>query len=87
MSVGLVDFGNVHGQCGRQCGSTNIMLQNNDRANILKGMATLVITMFYMKDLNKPRILIPFSSKSVEKCGSCVRFNMCKWIKMEAAML
>ena len=42
---------------------------------------------FYMKDLNKPSILIPVSSKSVEKCGSCGRLNICKWTVMEAAIL
>ena len=53
----------------------------------LKGTATLMITMFYMKDLNKPLILIPVSSKSVEKCESCGRLNICKWAVMEAAIL
>ena len=33
---------------------------------ILKGTATLKITMLYMKDLNKPCILIPVSFKSVK---------------------
>ena len=42
----------------------------------IKGTATLVITMFYMKDLNNPWILIPVSSKSIEK-----------WTVMEAAIL
>ena len=46
---------------------------------MLKGTATLVITMFYMKDLNKTLILIPVSSKSVEKRKSCGRLNICKW--------
>ena len=32
----------------------------------LKGTATLIITMFYMKDINKPLLLIPVPSKSVE---------------------
>ena len=32
----------------------------------LKGMATLMITMFYVKNLNKPCILIPVSSKLAE---------------------
>ena len=32
----------------------------------LKGKAALMITMFYMKDRNTPRILIQVSSKSVE---------------------
>ena len=31
-----------------------------------KGTATLMITVFYMTDFNKPQILIPVSSKS--KC-------------------
>ena len=53
----------------------------------LKGMATLMIALFYMKDLNKPWILIPVSSKSVEKCGSCGRLNIWKWTVMEAAIL
>ena len=53
----------------------------------LKGTATLMITMFYMKDINKPRILIPVSSKPVGKCGSCGRLNICKWPVMEAAIL
>ena len=33
----------------------------------LKGAATLMISMFYMKGLYEPSILIPVSSKSVEK--------------------
>ena len=33
---------------------------------LLKGTATLMVTMFYVKDLNKPWILILVSSKSVE---------------------
>ena len=45
------------------------------------------ITMFYMKDLNKPVILIPVSSKSVEKLRSCRRLNICKWTVMEEAIL
>ena len=53
----------------------------------LKGTATLMITMFYMENLNKPCILIPVSSKSVEKYGSCGRLNTCNWTVMEAAIL
>ena len=53
----------------------------------LKGAATLIITMFYTRDLNKPWILIPVSSKSVEKRRSCGRLNVCKWTVMEAAIL
>ena len=61
--------------------STKLILVN------LKGTATLIITMFYMKDLNKPWILIPVSFKLVEKCGSCRRLNISKWTVMEAAIL
>ena len=53
----------------------------------LKGAAALIFTMFYMKDLNKQCILIPVSSKSVEKRRSCGRLNICKWTVMEAAIL
>ena len=56
-------------------------------ARAFKGTATLIITMFYMKDLNKPPILIPVSSKSVEKCGSYWRLNIYKWTVMEAAIV
>ena len=54
---------------------------------VLKDTATLMITMLYLKDLNKPRILIPVSSKSVEKCGSYGCLNICKWTVMEAAIV
>ena len=37
---------------------------------ILKGTATLMISMFSQKELYKPRILIHVSSKSVEKWAS-----------------
>ena len=56
-------------------------------AQHLKGTATLMITTIYMKGLNKPWILIPVSSKSVEKCGSCGRLNIFKWTVMEVAIL
>ena len=56
-------------------------------AGALKGTATLKVTMFYMKDLNNPRILIPVSSKSVEKRRNCGRLNICKWTVMGAAIL
>ena len=46
-----------------------------------------MITLFYMKDLYKPCILIPVSSKLVEKYGSCGRLNICSWTVMEAAIL
>ena len=54
---------------------------------LIKGTATLMITMLNMKDLNEPWILIPVSSKSVEKCGSYGCLNICKWTVMEAAIL
>ena len=54
---------------------------------VSKGKATLMITTFYMKVLNKPWILIPMSSISVEKCGSCGCFNFRKWTVMKAAIL
>ena len=53
----------------------------------LRGTATLMISIFYKRKLCKPWILIPVSSKSVEKCGSCGRLNICKWTVMEAAIL
>ena len=53
----------------------------------LKGMATLMITMFNMEDLNYPCILIPVSSKLVEKHGSCGHLNICNWTVMKAAIL
>ena len=45
------------------------------------------ISSFKKKELCKPWILIPVSSKSVEKCGSCGRMNICKGTVMEAAIL
>ena len=53
----------------------------------LKGTATLIISMFYMKELSETWILILVSSKSVEKYGSYGRLNIYKWILMEAAIL
>ena len=44
----------------------------------LKGTATLMIDMFYMKELSEPWFLIPVSSKSVEKYGSYGHLNICK---------
>ena len=52
----------------------------------LTGTVTLIITL-YMKELNKPCILIPVSSKSVEERESCGRLNICNWTVMEAAKL
>ena len=42
---------------------------------------------YYIKYFNKPCILIPVSSKSVEKHKSCGHLNICKWTVMEAAIL
>ena len=53
----------------------------------LKGTATLMISMFDMKELYEPLIFIPVSSKSVEKYRSYGRLNICKWTLMEAAIL
>ena len=53
----------------------------------LKGTATLVISMFYINKLFEPWSLTPVSSKSVEKCGSYGRLNICKLNVMEAAIL
>ena len=53
----------------------------------LKGTATLMISMFYMKELSEPWILIPVSSNSVEKYESYARLNICKCALMEAAIL
>lgn len=53
----------------------------------LKGTATLMICLFYKKDVYKPWDLILVSSKSIEKCKRCGRFTICKWAVMEAAIL
>ena len=53
----------------------------------LKGTATLLISILYMKALYKPWILMPVSSKLVEKNGSYGRLNNCKLTLMEAAIL
>ena len=54
---------------------------------LLKGTATLMISMFYIKELYEPWILIPVSSQSVDKYGSCGHLNIYKWTLMEAAIL
>ena len=50
------------------------MYQNLSSAAVvigaLKGTATLMISMFYQKELYEPRILIQVSPKLVEKWGS-----------------
>ena len=63
------------------------MLESITKDISLKGTAILMITMFDMKDLNKPRILKPVSSKSVEKCRSCEHLNICNWTVIEVAIL
>ena len=57
------------------------------RKPALKGTATLIISAFYMKKLSEPCILIPVSSKSVEKYASYGRLNIYKLTLMEAAIL
>ena len=52
---------------------------------LLKGTATLLISIFDMKELYEPWNLI--SSQSVEKYESCGRLNICKWTLIEAAIL
>ena len=64
---------------------TSVKFNNGDIS--LKGTATLMIITIYMKDLNKPWILIPVSTKSVENCGSFGHLNIFKWTVMEAAIL
>ena len=46
-----------------------------------------MITIFHVKDLDKPCILIPVLPKSVENCGSCGRLNIYILTVMEAAIL
>ena len=49
---------------------------------MLTGTANLMITMFYMKDLNKPQILIPVLSesvKNVEVVGVWIFENRLLW--------
>ena len=46
-----------------------------------------MINLFYMEDLDKACILIPVSSKSVEKHRSCGCLNIYNWTVMEAAIL
>ena len=53
----------------------------------LKRTATLMMSIFYMKELSEPWILIPASSKSVKKYGSYGRLNILQMNPMEAAIL
>ena len=67
-----------------------LYIQQKDTDTIgiyLKGTASLTISMFYMKELSEPWILIPVLSKLVEKYGSYGHLNICKWTLMEAAIL
>ena len=43
--------------------------------------------MFYFKEVSEPWVLIPVSSKLVEKYGSYGRLNTCKLTLMDAAIL
>ena len=53
----------------------------------LKVTATLMISIFNMKELSEPWILIPVSFQSADKYGSYGGLNICKWILMEATIL
>ena len=55
--------------------------------SFLKGDGNLDHCYVLYESSDKPLILIPVSSKSVEKYGSCGRLNICKWTVMEAAIL
>ena len=48
---------------------SDVLYKNSDFEclSLLKGTATLMICIFHMKELYEPWILIPVSSKSVEK--------------------
>ena len=59
---------------GKEC---SYFLPFNARKDGLKGTATLMIIMFDMKEPYEPLILIPVSSKSVEKYRSYGRLNIC----------
>ena len=52
------------------CVQKAIIKAGHSKFQDLKGTATLRISMFCMKELSEPWILIPVSSKSVEKYGS-----------------
>ena len=45
-----------------------------------------MLSIFYKKELCKPLILIPVSSKSVERCGICERLNICIWNVIKVAI-
>ena len=76
-----------HGLNAVHCDRPGGRILTSSAKQTLKGTATLLIRLFYMKKLFKTWILIPVSSKSVEKYGSCGRLNICKWTPMEAAIL
>ena len=46
--------------------SAKLLIEHHLEFVSLKGTATRMIAMFYMKYFNKPQILIPVSSKLVE---------------------
>ena len=81
--VGQVDLLNAQFQSVFSTGASldlitpcHTTMLNGANSLVKKGTATLMITMIYMKDLNKPRILIPISSKSVQKRRSCGNLNI-----------
>ena len=59
-----------------------VCLEIYAKFSVLTGTSTLMIGVFYMKELYEPWILIPVSSKSVEKYGSRGHLNICNWTLM-----
>ena len=49
---------------------------------LLKGTATLTISIFYNTEVFKPWVLIPVSSKSVEKLGCYGFLKISKWLTL-----
>ena len=63
------------------------LICNLEKTKLLKGTPTLMVTRFYMKDLNKPWFSVPVSYKSVGKRRSLWHLNICNWTLMEAVIL
>ena len=87
LSTGHFYFNKNHSTLLRLDNEVNFCIYSKIPSLSLKGTATLMISMLYMKDLSEPWILIPVSSKSIEKYGSYWRLNICKLTLMEAAIL
>ena len=72
----------IHGKQLRSCWDGQLLNHTVPRQasqrqfTSIKGTATLMISMFFMKELSEPWISIPVSSKSVEKYGSYGRLNI-----------